>query len=208
MEHFTISAIKHFVEAHSIYAYILIFLGVIIEGEVVVIFAGIFSYLGSLNIFISLLSVICGGCTKSFLGYSIGSYLQRHHSRQSFLMKIEKRIMYFLPNFEQRPFWSIFISRFFILGIGWFTLIFSGYKKIPIRMYAKAEGLSLLAWSSGVLAIGYFFSFTALSISRDIRHVLGIILICFISFFILQNFIAFIAEFFELKIDDLKNSEK
>jgi len=202
MGHLSISVIKHFVEAHSFYAYVLIFLGVIIEGEVVVIFAGIFSYLGSLNIGLSFLAVVCGGCVRSILGYCIGSYLQRHHSGKLILSKIERRITYFLPNFSKRPFWSIFISRFFLLGIGWFTLIFSGYKNVSIRTYARAEALSLLIWSVAVLSIGYFFSFTALSISRDIRHVLGIILLCFIGFFVLQNFIAFIMEFIELKINN------
>lgn len=199
MEHLSISAIRHFVEAHAFYAYLLIILGVILEGEVVVIFAGIFSYLDSLSFFISLISVLLGGCLRSCLGYLIGFYIQKHHSHKLLFTKIERRISYFLPNFNKKPFWSIFISRFFLLGIGWFTLMFSGYKKVPMKTYAKAELSSLFVWSIGMMSLGYFFSFTALSISRDIRHVLGIMLICFISFFILQNLIASLVEFLEAK---------
>ncbi len=199
MEYISISAIRHFIEIHAIIIYLIIFLGVIVEGEIVVIFAGIFSYLGSLNIFIALASVVFGGSVKSFLGYTIGFYLQKRHSHRPFMGKIERRISYFLPRFKEKPYWSIFISRFFILGIGWFTIVFSGYKKIPLKIYVKAEAYSLALWSIGVLSIGYFFSFTALAISRDVRKFLGIILIFFILFFIIEKIIAFVVELFNMK---------
>jgi membrane protein DedA with SNARE-associated domain len=93
MEHFSILALRHFVEIHAIIVYLLIFLGVIFEGEIVVIFAGIFSYLGSIHLFIALFAVILGGVAKSFLGYLIGSLLNKHHSNNNFIHKIEKRMM-------------------------------------------------------------------------------------------------------------------
>ncbi len=196
MEHISITAIRHFVEVHAIIVYLIILLGVIIEGEIVVIFAGIFSHLGSINIFIAFAAVVLGGAMKSLLGYSLGFLLNKYHSHKPFMHKIERRISYFLPRFKDKPFWSIFISRFFILGIGWFTVLFSGYKKIPLKIYIKAESLSLALWSTGVLAIGYFFSYTALSISRDVRKFIGIILIFFILFFIAEKIIAVIVELF------------
>lgn len=199
MEYISIGAIRHFIEIHAIIVYFVIFLGVLIEGEIVVIFAGIFSYLGSINIFVALISVILGGLSKSVLGYTVGYYLYSRHSQKPFMNKIERRISYFLPRFKERPFWSIFASRFFILGIGWFTLIYSGFKNIPLKIYAKAESYSLAVWSVGVLLLGFFFGYTALSISRDIRHVLLIILIFFISFFVLEKVIAFIFELFNSK---------
>lgn len=199
MEYISISTIRHFIEIHAIIVYFIIFIGVIVEGEVVVIFAGIFAYLGSINIFIATISVILGGITKSFLGYTLGYYLQKNHSQKPFMNKIEGRIAYFLPKFKERPFWSIFISRFFILGIGLFTLIYSGYNKISIKVYARAEALSLAIWSVSFIALGFFFGYTALSISRDIRHVLLIILIFFISFFVFEKVVAFVFELFNIK---------
>lgn len=196
MEHISITAIRHFVEVHAIIVYLVILLGVIIEGEIVVIFAGIFSHLGSVNVLIAFVAVFVGGALKSFLGYVTGFFLNKHHSHRPFMSKIERRISYFLPRFKDKPFWSIFISRFFILGIGWFTIIYAGYKKVPLKMYARAEAFSLILWSIGVLAIGYFFSYTALSISRDVRKFIGIILIFFILFFIAEKMIALFVELF------------
>jgi membrane protein DedA with SNARE-associated domain len=193
----TIDIIKHFVEAHAIWAYIFIIIGVIVEGEISVILAGIFSHLGSLNPFISLLCAITGGASKSVIGYSLGAYLQRHHSHQPFLRFLERRVSYFLPRFDKKPFWSIFISRFFILGIGWLTTIFSGYKKISLKIFIRAEAISLSLWSVGMLALGSFFSYTALSMSRDVRKFFGIILLFFILFFLLEKIIEFILEVVE-----------
>jgi membrane-associated protein len=190
----TLSYIRHFVELHSHIAYIFIILGVIIEGEVAVIFAGIFANLGSLNFFVALIATIVGGVIKSIIGYSVGAYLQRKHSNLWIIKQAEHRIHYFLPRFTERPFWSVFVSRFLILGLYWFTLIYSGYKKIERDVFIKAEAASLAIWSVGVLSLGFFFSFAALSVSRDVRNFLLIILACFVAFFIIERIVAFIIE--------------
>ena len=199
MEYISISAIRHFIEIHAIIVYLVIFVGVIFEGEIVVIFAGIFSYLGSIHIPVALVAVVLGGSVKSFLGYAIGYYLNKYHSHRPFMNKIEGRMSYFLPRFKERPFWSIFVSRFFILGIGWFTILYSGYKNIPLKLYIKAEGYSLFLWTISMLSLGYFFGYTALSISRDVRNVLLMILGFFIIFFVLEKIVAFMVELFNIK---------
>lgn len=206
MHSFSIDVIKHFVEAHAIWAYIFIIIGVIAEGEISVILAGIFSHLGSLNPFIALVCVIIGGASKSFIGYSVGLHLQRHHSHQPFLRFMERRISYFLPRFNKKPFWSIFISRFFIFGIGWFTTIFSGFRKIPLKIFVRAEAISLSIWSVGMLALGSFFSYTALSMSKDVRKFFGIILLCLIALFLLEKIIGFIIGVIEELKEDAQNA--
>jgi membrane protein DedA with SNARE-associated domain len=190
----TLTYIKHFVEMHADLAYILITLGVIIEGEIVVVMAGIFAHLGSINIFVAFIATMIGGGAKSIIGYGVGYYLQKHHSGRPIISQAERRVSYFLPRFSERQFWSIFLSRFLILGLHSFSLIFSGYKKVKLKIFAEAELASLMVWSSSILALGYFFSFTALSISRDIRKFIIIIFIFFIGFFILEKLVAFIIE--------------
>ncbi|MCX6756051.1 MAG: hypothetical protein NTX85_01800 [Candidatus Nomurabacteria bacterium] len=190
----SIRLIEHFVETHAFYAYIFVFLGVLIEGEVAVILAGIFAHLGSINPFIGLFCIILGGGLRSVLGYAVGDYLNRKHSHRPILLKIERKISYFLPRFTERPFWSIFVSRFFILGLHWFTIVYSGYKSINKKLYMKAELSSLIIWSVGVMSLGYFFSLAALSVSHDLRKFLGIILLCFIGFFLIEKAIALAIE--------------
>jgi len=195
----TLGYIKHFVAIHADLVYLMIVLGVIVEGEIMVIVAGIFAHLGSVNIYFAFLSTIIGGSIKSVLGYSLGSYLQNKHSQRKFLIHAENRVNYFLPKFLNKPFLSLFLSRFLVLGMYWFALIYAGYKKINIRTFIKAEASSLVTWAIIMLSIGSFFSYTALSISRDVRKFIGIILICFFVFFLIEKIIAFIIELFEIR---------
>ena len=203
----SIAYIRHFAAIHADIAYALIALGVILEGEIVVILAGIFAHLGSLNIFVAFLATAVGGGIKSVLGYGLVYYLQRDHAHRKIVYKTENRINHFLPNFCNKPFISIFLSRFLILGMYWFTLVYSGYKKIKIKTFVKAEVLSLIVWSTFMLSIGYFFSYTALSISRDVRKFIGLIFIFFLMFFILEKIIAFIIEFFEINVNGNNQGE-
>jgi membrane protein DedA with SNARE-associated domain len=131
----TLNFLRHFVEAHADIAYILIVLGVIVEGEIVVIIAGIFANLGSLNVFVAFLATLLGGSLKSIIGYSLGMYLNSSHSNHFLVRNAEKRLNYFLPKFHKRQFWSLFISRFLVLGLHWFSLIFSGYQKLNLHRF-------------------------------------------------------------------------
>ncbi len=203
----TINFLRHFVEAHAIGAYVFLYLGVILEGEIVVILAGIFSHLGSLHFIPALLVTIVGGVTKSFFGYALGKYLEQNHSNNKFIHRIEHKVSHFFPSFHTKPFWAIFVSRFFLFGLSWFTLIFSGYKKVDLKTYFKAECMSLGVWAVGMLSLGYFFSYTALSISHDVRKFLLIILACFMGFFVLEKVIGFILGIATVNISSKKDSE-
>ena len=191
--------IKQFVASHANLVYLLIILGVIAEGEIMVIIAGIFAHLGSINILFAFWATLVGGGIKSVIGYGIGYYLQNNHSENKFLIKMEKKVNSFLPHFLKKPFLSIFLSRFLILGIYWLALIYSGYKKINLKTFIRAEIASLLTWSITMLMIGFFFSATALSISRDVRKFFAIILAFFVMFYVLEKIITFIIELFEKK---------
>ena len=195
----TLTFIRHFAAANASTAYLLIVLGMIIEGEILVVLAGIFMHLGSLNIFWIMLFIVIGGAIKSLIYYSLGYYINKKNAHKRFFKKAENRINYFLPNFLNKPFLSIFLSRFLILGMHSFALMFAGYQKIKLRTFIKAEASSLVVWSIVMLSIGWFFSFTAFSISHDVRKFLVIILICFFLFFILEKIIALIIELFEVE---------
>jgi len=193
----TIHYIKEFALLHAHLIYLLILLGVVIEGEIAVILAGIFAHLGSINLVVAVYVIFIGGGIKSFIGYSIGSYLQNHHSNSAILYKIERRVNHSFPRFDKRPFWSIYLSRFLLFGIYWFALIFAGYKKTNLHTFIKAELYSLVSWTFVMISLGYFFSYTAISISRNVRNFFGFIIIFFIGFFILEKIIALFINLFE-----------
>jgi len=195
----TIHHLADFALYHANIAYFLIALGLIIEGEIVVILAGIFTHLGALNIFWSFFFIISAGILKSIIGYSLGFYLRNNHSHLSFLNKVQAKMNSFFPRFEKKPFWSIFLSRFLIFGIYWFALIFAGYQKTKLKTFIKADLLSLLVWSIFMFFLGYYFSQTALLISKDVRNFLGMTLVFFVGFFVLEEIIGFFIRVFENK---------
>lgn len=198
MEHLSINLIKDLISEHAIIIYFIILLGVIIEGEFIVLLTGVFASLNSLNIIFAFTAIVLGGLSKTFIAYSFGSYLRKRHKDNNFIHRVEGRVCSFLPNFEKRPFWSIFSSRFLLFGIAWFTLVFSGFKSIPFKIYFKAEILSLLTWSVFTIYLGYFFGSTALNISLDVRNFIILILAFLFLFFIIEKFIAFVMELFAL----------
>lgn len=205
MEQLTLHLIKDFISEHAVIIYFLMILGVFLEGEVVVLLAGVFASLGSLEISLSLLAIVAGGIMKSVTAYSIGLYFNKNYSDNRFIKKIEERIYTFLPNFGRRPFWAIFTSRFLLLGIAWFTLILSGFKRVPVKIYAKAEAFSLIIWSVFTIYVGFFFGNTALCISRDVRNFIILILSFLFVFFILEKLIAFVMELFSLSKKNHEN---
>src|ERR1035437_3620505 len=114
----TVNLLISLVEHHQILAYGMIYLGLILEGEFTIISAGILTHLGALNFGITFLFVLLGGFSKTFLGYALGEFLHKKFHHHKFFKYIQKRVYNILPRFKERPFWSIFASKF-IMGINY-----------------------------------------------------------------------------------------
>ena len=191
----TVHILIRLVEHHQILAYGLIFLGVALEGEVTLISAGVLIHLGALNFWNILIFVYMAGMTQTFLGYSLGIFFHKKFNNNNFFVYVEKRVLSVAPRFNQKPFWSIFISKFIM--INHLVIIFSGYKKIALRKFLKAEIISTTIWAPLLLSLGYFFSYTALHISREISRFLLIVIIFTIGFLVIDKLIGFLYELFE-----------
>lgn len=172
------------------------FLGLIVEGEFILISAGIFLHLGALDINMTMFVIILGLLSKSFLGYYVGFLIQKYWKKIKFLKYIEKRVLRIMPHFKTKPFWSIVLSKF-ILGANNVVIIFSGFEKISFKKYLKAEFLSTIIWAPIILALGYYFSYTALSVSREVWRFSFIVLIFVITFITIDRFIGWIYVIFE-----------
>ena len=193
---YTVRFLIKLVEYHQFLVYALVFLGLIFEGEFTLISAGILIHLGALNFPFTVFLVLAGSMIKTFYCYYFGKAVYEKWSHKKFLKYIEKRVTYFLPRFQQRPFWSIFISKF-IMWLNFSVLVFSGYSKINFKTYLKAEILSTIIWAPLLLTLGYFFSFAALPISHEIWKFFLIILLFVIGFILLDKIISWLYEIFE-----------
>lgn len=192
----TVKLLTNLVENHQMIAYAIIFLGLILEGEFILICTGILAHLGAVNFWFALAFILFGGMCKTFLGYYIGGVLHRKWNRTSFFSYLERKVLNIMPNFKQKPFWSIFTSKF-ILGFNHIVIIFSGYEKIEFKKYLKAEISSTVIWAPLLLSLGYFFSYTALHVSREIWRFSSVVLLLTIAFVIFDKLVAKVYEIFE-----------
>ncbi len=192
----TVNILKHLVENYQLLVYFFIFLGLIIEGEFILMSVGILLHLGALNFYLAFIFIFLGVVCKTFLGYYLGSFIYKKYNHMKFLKYIEKRVLNVLPHFKQKPFWSIFISKF-IIGVNNIVIIFSGYQKIDFRKYLKAEFFSTILWTPGLIFLGYLFSYTAIHVSREIWKFSLIVLILIILFIIFDKLIGWAYWIFE-----------
>jgi len=186
----TVQILNHIVQDHQFLAYLVIFIGLIFEGEIVVITTGVLAHLGALDFTTSLLFILGGGAVKTFGGYYLGGLLRKRYNQHAFFVYLEKRIAFFMPRFKERPFWSIFISQF-IMGVNYLVIIFSGYTKVDYKTYLKADLLSTAIWAPLLLSIGFFFSQTALSYTKEVNRFSLIILVFVIIFLIFDKLVAY-----------------
>ncbi len=191
------------VENHQIWAYAIMFFGVIVEGEVIGISSGILVQLGALSFPVAVVCIFFGGLLKTLLGYRLGTFLNKRFNSNKFFMYVEKKVDSVVPKFKEKPFWSIFISKF-IIGANHLVILYSGYEGVDYRKYLKAEILATAIWAPIVLSLGYFFSYTALQISRDIWQFSMIVLVLFILFVVFDKVAGELYEFFE----EYKNGKK
>ena len=67
------------------------------------------------------------------------------------------------------------------MGTNYIVILFSGYTKTSLKTFLKAEFISTIIWAPVLLSLGFFFSQTAISISKEIGKfslfILGLIIV-------------------------------
>lgn len=192
----TVNLLTSLVEHHQVLAYVVIYFGLIFEGEIFIISTGILAHLGALNFWFSLLFILLGGFSKTILGYAFGKFLYKKYNHNRVFGYIQRRVYAILPRFKVKPFWSIFVSKF-IMGANYLVVIFAGYEGIEYKKFLKAEISSTLIWAPFMLSVGYFFGYTALHITREIWKFSMVVLIMFIIFVLFDKFVGWLYELFE-----------
>ena len=192
----TVKILTNLVEYHQVLAYLAIYIGLIVEGEFVVISTGIMAHLGALNFWFSLFFIMAGGLTKTFLGYQIGKIVHNKWQDCTIVKFVERRVNTIMPRFKQKPFWSIFASKF-IMGFNNAVILFSGFLKVNYKQYLKAEFSSTVIWAPLLMCLGFFFSYTALHVSKEISKFSLVVLLLVIAYIVFDKFVGWLYELFE-----------
>jgi membrane-associated protein len=189
----TVRLLTHLVENQQHIAYLIMLLGVLFEGEMTVLSTGVLINLGALNLWSSVGVILFGGVCKTLLGYSLGGFIRRKWSNVKFFKFFETRVRQIAPQFKEKPFWSIFVSKF-IIGANVIIILFSGFEGIDFKRYLKAEIAASLIWAPGLIALGYFFSYTALHVSQEVSRFTLIVFALVAAYFVLDKIFGYIYE--------------
>jgi membrane protein DedA with SNARE-associated domain len=185
MEHLTIGNIISFVEIHRYTGYLILFIAMVFEGETVLILAGMLASLKAFDVgdvfWIAFFGIVIG----NMFWYSVGLKLGHRNFAKNLVLRAKGIIKYFLPRFHERPFKSIFFSKF-IYGTNRATVLMSGVFKIDFPLFMKAEVLASILWVFLYEAIGYFFGSAAIWVTHRANR-FALIALLFVLLFILSQ---------------------
>ncbi len=189
MENLTIEHIIPFVEAHRYTGYFLLFIAMVLEGEVFLIIAAMLAHLGAFDIgdvvMISIAGIILGNMLWYYLGYKLSckSYAK------NIIIRAEKTVTYFLPHFREKPFKSIFFSKF-IFGANRATVLVSGALRVHFPLFMKAEVLASMVWVALYATVGYFFGYAAIQMTHNAARFALLIVVFVVGFILLKKVFA------------------
>ncbi|MEW5806176.1 MAG: DedA family protein [Acidobacteriota bacterium] len=146
--------IEQFIRQYGLMA---VFVGVAVEGDATMIFAGVSAHLNLLSFFsVCIVGTVAGWVGDTFyylLGRFAGGYFNKGAKIASASTKAER----FTKKFGV---WSIFLSRF-IWGTRMATMAFWGFHHLSFIRYAIVDLIGCMLWATLLGSLGYCFSKSA-----------------------------------------------
>ncbi len=165
----TVAIFTSLAEEHRYLVYLVLFLGMIAEGEVVLMAAGILVNVGALALMETFFVAFAGVMANDVIWYGIGARLKDKYCKKKLIKKAEAKVRAVLPHLEKNPAKAIFISKF-IAGINHPTLLLLGFLKINFNFFMRYQLWASLLWTLTFLSLGIFFGYAAISFSRRFKE--------------------------------------
>ncbi len=184
----SITNFTHVVQEHRTWGYMLLFFGMVLEGEVFLIISAMLARLGAFD-FAEVISVAFAGVmVGDVFWYWVGMILARFDGRIKIIAFAERTVHLFFPNFQRKPFFSILLSKF-IYGINHATLVFSGATRLKFSLFFHAELLSSMVWVAIYAVAGYLFGNAAIAVTRKASHFALLAVVFVVGFMLLEKWL-------------------
>lgn len=183
--------VLNFIEENRYLGYLVLFLGMIIEGEVILMIGGILANLNALNLESVFIFSFIGVLVNDILWYHIGVYLKNNHGHRSLLQRAERKVKKLLPGIETSPAYAIFISKF-IAGFNHPTLIMLGFLKVNFKYFMKLQVFASLVWTLVFISLGFAFGHTAISVSRKVHVFVIAVVVLIVAAMLLERGIRYV----------------
>lgn len=167
----------HFLSSYKILVYLVIFLAMIIEGDVILFAAFFLAHYGRLDLATVITVSVSGVMVGNVLWYRFGRYLEKidfiERRAQKFTFLIDRQL-------GINPFRMILLSKF-TYGLHHLTIMRAGaVKGINFIQYFKRDFVATLIWIAVIGGLGYAFSASILLIKHYFRFAQIMILILFL----------------------------
>lgn len=168
LHHQSLAVLIHYLR---IYGYGFLFLGTLMEGELILLTAGFLSYLGLMNFWLVLLfgffGAIVGDNLWFWIGYKVGPNCLERFGKYLFLneTRIQKAKLYF--NNHGRK--TVFASRF-IFGTRISSAILAGAFGMQRKTFVKSNVLGAGVWAIITAMLGYLFGSSFNLLARLFRR--------------------------------------
>lgn len=131
-----------------------VFFGVMIEGDLTLLFAGVLAHYGLFSFGEALLTSIAGGFIGDSISYLIGyrgkEWIKTSHLYQSAQPRLEKMCARF-------GLYSIFLVKY-VYGLRTASAILWGFAHMRFRRFGPLTLVSCAAWALILIGLGYSFS--------------------------------------------------
>lgn len=168
-----------FSETHRIFTYLLIFLGMFIEGEFILLLAGIIIRSGHIDFFDTLLIAFIAVVIHDTAFWYLGQKLADKGENKFLFFDLNKIINFFQKTKNLATGSWLFFSKF-SWSFNRFSLICSGILKMPYSRFYRYTLPAAFLWSLTFISLGYFFADKLEILKKDIK----VALMSFTAFFI------------------------
>ena len=157
----------NFSEVHRILTYVAIFLGMFIEGEFILILAGILVRNGTIDFLDSVFIALAGVMIHDILFWFVGIKLSQTEKKKFLFFNLEK-IKSVLDKINKINYFHVFVSKFGF-SINRFFLIASGYFKMPFKKLVKYTIPADFVWTVFFVSLGYMFAEGTAILKTDLK---------------------------------------
>lgn len=180
MHHLLQNLIGNFVQ----YGYVVIFLGLFIEGEVFLLTSSLLAYMAGYSLFWVILVAFVASCLSDTLwfmaGRLVGEERMKKYGKYIFIPPVRYEILkkFFCEHGKK----ALFFAKF-IYGIGRITIFVSAVSGVKLKIFALMDILATAVWSVSLCSFAYlsadYYGLSPSKLIHSFRIILGIALALF-----------------------------
>lgn len=181
--------LPHYLAYWQPLGYIILFLGMMVEGDTVLFVAAYLTHAGYFALTPMLLTALWGMILGDNLWYTLGLKLRKSERLQFIAKWAEGLAQPFDEHLRENPFRTIFIAKF-TYGFNRAVITRAGMLNLRWKKIEESDILATLLWMAIVGGLGYFSSASLSYLKSYIRYGEVGLLIAVVLFFLLERALA------------------